>query len=181
MYRKTSDRESYLKRVASHSTKPLARGVVVDIPKNVAPVEVNTTKEQYHLLIGQFSNWNPSSRRLKKEAKRGFSGVPSGLKCPALSDRKVECVCNRPERDTLALELTHDARAVIYSVIVAEMNEILLGPRHYHKRLINRLNRLLRNHFPDFPPITVQGLRVVATPGHSRSETIWNEYQKENA
>jgi hypothetical protein len=53
MYRGTSERGNYLKRVASHSTKPRANGLI-DVPPNAQPLEPNSYLHQFLLLLPHF-------------------------------------------------------------------------------------------------------------------------------
>jgi hypothetical protein len=53
MYRNTSERGNYLKRVASHSTKPRANGLI-DVPPNAQSLPVNPLLQQFGLLMPQF-------------------------------------------------------------------------------------------------------------------------------
>lgn len=53
MYRTSSERGNYLKRVASHSTKPRANGLV-EVPPNAQPLQPNSYLQQFLLLLPQF-------------------------------------------------------------------------------------------------------------------------------
>lgn len=52
-YRSTSESGNYLKRVASHSTKPRANGLV-DVPPSAERIEPNSFLRQFLLLMPQF-------------------------------------------------------------------------------------------------------------------------------
>lgn len=51
MYSKTSEAGNYLKRVASHATKPRANGRVDDIPRGAKQVDINSINQQYFALV----------------------------------------------------------------------------------------------------------------------------------
>jgi hypothetical protein len=58
MYRSTSEKMSFLRRVASHATKPYRNGRIAMIPASAEKVEANSPLRQYSTLLKNISDAN---------------------------------------------------------------------------------------------------------------------------
>jgi hypothetical protein len=93
MYSNASDKLSYLKRVASHATKPLRNGRINLVPKNAEPVESNSVLRQYCSLMErlQKSGGRDADIRRQLEELRQHPDV-SFLQI----HREPEPICEKP-------------------------------------------------------------------------------------
>lgn len=95
MYSATSENLNYLKRVASHATKPSRTGRIDDIPWWADKPEANTIIEEYRLLLSTSLKSRPMKRfvpdqiRTMKKIKQTIKRIQEAIKDCEKVERKL--------------------------------------------------------------------------------------------
>jgi hypothetical protein len=137
MYKTTSKRQSYLKRLASHATKPRANGLIEIVPENAERVvkksELGILHDTLVELSGRETGFRGRRGKLAKKLKREQYLIKTSLRIAAL-------------------QTSHASRAPHYEETV-ELVQLELSKPKPDKQLLRKLRTHSEIRFPDFPEL----------------------------